>query len=286
MTEIKPLYIHVPGQACATPCAYCMTRHYMLRPTSCLDEHSPHYTICKQDYYKRMAFARGDAGCNAIFIVGNCEPQKNRAFLERIAVVNNMLARPFRIIELTTTGRSLTRDYLYFLRSVVGVTTIDLNVASFNDALNQELAGMSKENKVELLPLTKTIKDLTFNLHLHIYLSKYFDIYKENPEQFFKDCEGKYGAQYLSCHGTPAPNEWLQSRKGDSQTKETLAKFVKEKGVFLTQFPSYADVYTYNNLIILMDPLNIKSSTVSDSLILQTDGRLYTKWDEKTSLVF
>ena len=45
-----------------------------------------------------MAFARDD-GCNAIFIVGDCEPQKNRAFLERITIINNMLPRPFRIVE-------------------------------------------------------------------------------------------------------------------------------------------------------------------------------------------
>lgn len=286
MISIKPLYIHVPGQACATPCAYCMTRSYMLRPSSCLDENSPRYVLCKQDFYKRMAFAR-DVGCNAIFIVGDCEPQKNRAFLERITIINNMLARPFRIIELTTTGRNLTKEYLYFLRSVIGVTTIDLNVAAFDDTLNQELAGMINEDaKVELVPLTHMIKDLTFNLHLHVYLSKYFERYREDPTQFFKDCEGKYCAQYLSIHNTPAPNDWLKSKAGSSTMQENVENYIKSRGTFLAEFPSYADVYALNNLIILMDPPNEKNATMLDGLILQTDGHLYSKWDEKTSLVF
>lgn len=286
MINIKPLYIHVPGQACATPCAYCMTRSYTLRPSSCLDENSPRYVLCKQDFYKRMAFARDD-GCNAIFIVGDCEPQKNRAFLERITIINNMLPRPFRIVELTTTGRNLTREYLYFLRSVIGVTTIDLNVAAFDDVMNQELAGMmSSETKVELLPLIHNIKDLTFNLHLHIFLSKYFEVYKDNPMQFFKDCEYKYNAQYISIHDTPAPNDWLKSRAGSLQMQENIKAYIKKHGAYKAEFPSYADVYTLNNLIILMDPPIERQATKREGLIIQTNGRLYTQWDEKTSLVF
>lgn len=88
MLTITPLYISVPGEKCKTDCAYCASRRYPLERYSCLDEGSAHYSLCRQGFHSRMAFARNDAKCNALFIVGGCAPQSNRGFLERIATIN------------------------------------------------------------------------------------------------------------------------------------------------------------------------------------------------------
>lgn len=287
MLNIQPLYVLVPGQACEVPCAYCLTRQYTINAHSCLDENSPHYTMCKQDFYKRMAFAR-DIGYNALFLVGDCDPQDNRAFLERIASINNMLARPYRIMELTTSGRNLNREYLYFLRTVVGITTIDLNIASFNDKQNQELGGMSGSNAIELKPLIRSINELRFNLHLHVYMSDYFDRYKDDPEQFFNDCRSTYKADYVSIHAIGPVNSWLQTRRAKRETIESLSEYIANAGTEIGAAIStpYEKVYALGDLIAIADCPNIKNTIPANSLVLQTTGRLYNQWRDRANLIF
>lgn len=196
--------------------------------------------------------------------------------------------KPYRIIELTTSGKGLNKEYLYFLRSVADITTIDLNVAAFDDARNQELAGMTEADKIELLKLTHNIHDLTFNLHLHIYLSDYFDIYQSDPKQFFEDCKNQYHAQYLSIHYAPPVNEWLAERQTNKETYKNLIHFIGEHGVSLDQSirAPNRDVYSWKDMIIILHQPNTIPTTPPNSLILRPDGHLYTQWDNKASLVF
>lgn len=285
--NIKPLYIAVPGHVCEAPCAYCLSRQYALYPGSCLDETSPHYTLCKQDFYNRMSFAR-DNGYNALFLIGDCKPQENRAFLERVAVVNSSLNRPYRIVELTTSGRGLNRDYLYFLRSVVGLTTIDLNIASFDDKQNQELAGMVEEDKASLGQLISYINGLRFNIHLHIFLSDYYDCYQDKPEQFFKDCKVTYGAHYISIHSIPPINNWLSTRRANPNVEKVLRDYVQKVGTPLDTVikTPYNEIYSMDGLIVIAGSENTKNIIPEHSLIIQPNGRLYSWAGKKFSLIF
>lgn len=286
MLNITPLYVIVPGKECELPCAHCLARKYKQETGSCLDETSSHYSICKQDFYNRMSFAR-DIGCNALFLIGDCEPQKNRVYLERIALVNNSLQRPYRILELTTSGRGLNKEYLYFLRSVVNITTIDLNIASFDDEQNQELAGMSEEDKIFLLPLTQLISDLRFNLHSHIFLSNYFDKYERKPEQFFRDCQTLYGADYLSIHSLPAVNGWLEDRRANPTILPELHEYVKARGKPMDSaiFMSYNKIYALDNMMVIVDTDPV-DKIPPQSLVLHPDGRLYSQWQNSADLIF
>lgn len=288
MLTITPLYISVPGEKCKTACAYCASRRYPLDQHSCLDEESPRYSLCHQSYISRMAFARDDAKCNALFIVGDCAPQNNRAFLERIAIINKQLHRPYRIIELTTSGKGLNKEYLYFLRSIADITTIDLNVAAFDDVYNQELAGMTEGDKVELSSLVKNIRDFTFNLHMHVYLSTHFDVYQSNPKQFFEDCKNKYGAQYLSIHYAPPADEWLVNKQTNKETYRILLDYIRKNGVSLenrVRTPN-KDVYSWKDMIVILHEPSTAPTTPPNSLILKPDGHLYKQWDNKSSLIF
>ena len=136
--NIQSLSVVVPSAKCINDCAFCVSKMHKEEYKNQLDSNKPFYDLYQKDYLKRLEFAR-DNGCNTVMLTGNSEPQQNRPFLEKFGLLNEQLDKPFRWIEIQTTGVLLDDGYLRFLRNHVGVSTISISLSSFDGEENAKI---------------------------------------------------------------------------------------------------------------------------------------------------
>jgi len=74
-----------------------------------------------------------------MIITGDIDPQQNRPFLTKLGEFMHAMEKPFRNIEMQTSGVMLDDSYLRFLRNHVGVTTVALSLDSFDDCINYNI---------------------------------------------------------------------------------------------------------------------------------------------------
>lgn len=130
--KIQSLSVVVPTNSCINNCKFCCAHMEKENYKNQMDENLPFYDLYQEDYLTRLEFAR-DNGCNTVMLTGNGEPQQNRAFLQKFGTLNSMLEKPFRNIEIQTTGVLLDENYLRFLRNHVRISTISLSISSLNN---------------------------------------------------------------------------------------------------------------------------------------------------------
>ncbi|PKK95784.1 MAG: radical SAM protein [Tenericutes bacterium HGW-Tenericutes-4] len=286
---IQSLSVVVPNKACMNACKFCVSRMRVDDYKNNLQENSEDYELYIEDYKKRLEFAR-DNGCNTVILTGISEPQQNKKFLSLFAKLNGELPSVFKRVEMQTTGTLLNLDYLKFLRQVVGITTIALSISSFKNEENIEIIGMRE--KLNLEELCKNIKDQGFNLRLSVNLSKVFDTY--TPEQFMKECENLKVDQltlrvlYESGESNLPQNKWIQENKIRDSFLEEFKAYIKTYGRPLELMEFGQMRYSLKNISLVIDD-DCMSLQVKDTLkylILREDCKLYTKWDDKGSLLF
>jgi hypothetical protein len=260
-----------------------------------MDENLPFFDLYQRDYIKRLEFAR-DNGCNTVMLTGNSEPQQNRGFLQAFGTMNNNLDKPFRWIEMQTTGVLLDESYLRFLRNHVGVSTISVSLSSFNNDINAEYNGTLPNLKVDLNKLCTLIKKYDFNLRLSINMTDYFD--RLSPVEILTYARKKLLADqvtfrvlYTSTEGGIAQTEqdrWIMEHGASPERLEAVKEYVVEKGRPLEILEFGAIKYSVMGMSTVIDD-DCMSTVPKDSLkyvILQPNCKLYSKWDDPASLIF
>ena len=289
----KSLFVVVPGETCINNCAYCPGRIAPIKGIPCLTEDSVHYSLCRSDYIRRMEFAR-DNGCNTLIITGKCEPQQSKTFLEKIGMINNELHKPFPIIEMQTTGTQLTKEYLFFLRANIQVTTIALSLAAFDDKTNNNILGMHEDNYINLASLCETIKQLGLNLRLSIHLTEYFDIYKNNPATLFDDAKKRFHADQLilrklNAVGTTPQAEWVRNHSASPQTLAEIKNYISQYGRYPMTIEFDRARYSLHGMSVVVDEHGLKEDDDGFNksyVILRSNGKLYSHWNDEGSLIF
>lgn len=269
-----------------------------------------------------MEFAR-DNGCNSMMITGECEPQINREFLKTIAQVNSSLQKPFRVIEMQTTGVKINDGMLRFLKNTVGIKTISVSISDlWNDDNNADICQMPKGHEVCVEELCHDIKKYDFNLRLSINMLDNFENYlmsydlellnkiKGIPVSEWKRSEkaimwtkiqqdifdkaARLGANqitfrgmYTSGQNTPQ-DKWLSEHKTVLDWVMILGEYVKEQGRPLEILEYGATRYSVHGISTVVDD-NCMATEAKPSLkylILRPDCKLYSDWADKGSLLF
>jgi hypothetical protein len=255
-----------------------------------MDVNLPFYDLYQADYIKRLEFAR-DNGCNTVMLTGNSEPQQNRNFLQMFGNLNNNLKTPFRWIELQTTGVMLDEPYLRFLRNHVGVSTISLSISSFDDFVNKEYIGAPSSLYVNIEKLCEMIKKYDFNLRLSINLTDSFDEY--TPKMFFDrakelgEDQVTFRVLYSSNLNTPQ-DKWIEEHTVRKGLIEEIKTHVLLNGIEMEKLEFGAIKYSVNEIGTIIDD-DCMSKEIKDAakyLILRENCKLYSKWDDKGSLIF
>ena len=286
---IQSLSVVVPTERCINDCKFCVAHMHDEKYPNQLDQNKPFYDLYQRDYIERLEFAR-DNGCNTVMLTGNGEPQQNRAFLEKFGTLNAGLERPFRWIEMQTTGTLLDDGYLRFLRNHVGVTTISLSLNSFNNNENAMTCRMKKP--VDIGWLCQEIKRYDFNLRLSINLTKAFRSY--TPEEIMEHARFALGADqitfrvlYTSGGDTPQ-DRWIEANGARSEFIQDIRQYIKEKGTPLGELEFGGIKYALFGMSTVLDDDCMAKTPKREYkyLILRPNCKLYSQWDDPASLIF
>lgn len=289
--KIQSLSIVVPNKKCVNNCKFCVSQMNCEDYKNMMNENLPFYDLYERDYIKRMEFAR-DNGCNTVMLTGNSEPQQNRGFLQRFGTMNNNLSKPFRKIEMQTTGVLLDTPYLRFLRNHVGVNTISLSLSSLDNEENQDYNNTSRNLMVNIMELCREIKKYDFNLRLSLNMTDFYN--DKSAKWIFDYCKNKLGADqvtfrvfYTSENNTPQDN-WIAKHAVNPSKIDEINKYIEDNGRKLEKSIYGYTKYSVDEMSTVLDT-DCMSSEVNESLrymILRENCKLYSKWDDKGSLIF
>lgn len=289
--KIQSLSVVVPNQKCINNCAFCVSKMHTEDYTNQKEGNDRFYDLYERDYVKRLEFAR-DNGCNTVVLTGNSEPQQNRGFLKIFGTLNNHLSKPFRKIDLQTTGVLLDDEYLRFLRNHVGVNTIALSMSDmFSDGNNAKINGTPEHLAVDIEHLCCEIKRYDFNLRLSLNLT---DVYNnKRAEEIFRRAKELKADQltfrelYSSGLGTPQ-DEWIEQHALSSHVLEEIKQFIRQNGRPLRIMEYGQTLYSVREMSVIVDDDCMSTALKEDIkyLILRPDCKLYSNWDDKGSLVF
>ncbi|WP_341876563.1 radical SAM protein [Defluviitalea saccharophila] len=289
--KIQSLSVCVPNKACVNKCKFCVARMRTEEYKNMMDENLPFYDLYEKDYIKRLEFAR-DNGCNTVMITGNSEPQQNRAFLQRFGTMNNNLSKPFRWIEMQTTGVGIDEPYLRFLRNHVGISTISVSISSFDDEMNRQYNGTSMNNKVCLVDFCKSIKKYDFNLRISINLTDSFNPY--DAQYILKYCKETLNADQITfrvlytSNNNTEQDQWIHEHKASDELIEDIKKYIRHHGRPLERLEFGNMKYSVDGMSTVLDDdcMNTEAKEELKYVILRPNCKLYSKWDDTASLIF
>ena len=306
--KIQSLSICVPAKRCINDCKFCCVKMCESEYKDQVTENLPFYDLYENDFIKRMEFAR-DNGCNTCMLTGDVEPQQNIPFLKAFGDMNRKLERPFRNIEIQTKGAFVDDEKLRFFRNHVGITTISISVSALdNNARNNELIGM-KDPNFNLEHLCSEIKRYDFNLRLSLNVTD--NLYGNGGftvDEIFKRChelgadQVTFRAMYTSGNNTPQ-DKWIEENtvydygrnragaaaEGSGNFFYELRTTIMEEGRYLDTLEYGSDRYSYEGISVVIDTDCMSKGVNKEAvkyLILRPNCKLYSKWDDKGSLIF
>ena len=293
--RIQSLSVCVPSGKCINDCKFCCVKMSESPYKDQVTGNLRFYDLYENDFLKRMEFAR-DNGCNTCMLTGDVEPQQNIPFLKIFGDMNRKLERPFRNIEIQTTGAFIDDEKLRFFRNHVGITTIAISVSCLNnDEKNKEIIGM-KDRDFNLKNLCSEIKRYDFNLRLSLNVTDNLILKKEpasrfTPKEVFSLCK-KLGADQVTFRGLYTSNnnteqdKWIDenTRKGTMPNFSgfffDLKRVIRENGTYLDTLEYGSDRYSYEGISVVVDEDCMSKGINKDAvkyLILRPNCKLYSK---------
>lgn len=279
------LSIAVPS-GCPNNCVFCVSRMY--KNASGCDIRRIDIKNAHQAYVQRMAFAR-DRGCETLLLTGDGEPLMKSRFIENIIGCNKCLPNPFQRIEIQTSGVQLSPNYLKKL-DLLGICTIALSLSAFNDEDNDRymrpnLTGTLYRNPTPYL--CNKIVELGFTLRLCLNLTDHFDDIKKVGRHVFDSCQ-ELGAHQLILRNLHHSDDDRPEYVCKKATRIKLQRFVRRHGVLLETLPSGKPRFSVEGISTVFDEdcMAERPDAPSRYLVLREDGKLYTRWNDKGSIVF
>lgn len=293
--QLRSLSIAVPtngrgknGKGCPNNCAFCVSALNEAVYPNLVEKDDLLY---EREYLNRLNFCI-ERNFEAMVITGTGEPLLNIPFLQRLAHWNKETLRPFKWIDLQTSGILLgNTKKLNFLRNSLGVTGISLSLSSiFSSEINCKVNGIQECLAFDIEDLCQKIKKTGFNLRLSLNLWCHYDNIAFS--KIFNQAK-KLGANqitfrmlYTSGNLDLPQNQWIQQNRFGS--KQALDSYIKEKGTALEPVSFGAMRYDVNGISTILDN-DCMSTAIQEEvryLVLRPDCRLYTKWNTPGSLLF
>lgn len=284
--NIQSLSIVVPTGKCWNHCKFCVSHMHhedygksIITNDNCLPE----------SYINRIKFVR-DEGCNSMVITGTAEPQQNLPFIYALLKANKNLPKPFYNISLQTTGSGLDENSISRLADL-GLTTLALSINSFDDKTNWDIADTPYSlRKLTLLELIWTAKKYNLNVRACFNLTAYFSMY--GPADFFnwaaehKVDQVTFRKIYKSGDGEEA--KWVENNEFSERQFTWIKNFVERGGIPIARLPYGFIQFSVNGISTVIDDNCMAKNVIDENkyAILRPNGHLYSRWDDKGSLIF
>jgi hypothetical protein len=299
--QIQSLSVVVPGR-CVNNCAFCVSQTHESPYDDVVSpifhqgrgEPTPEYVgWVEREYRDRLAFAR-DNGTNVAILTGATEPLARAKFVDWFAKINQSLDRPFRWVEVQSTGVFLVTkpfhrwDCLYR----ASVKTIALSVSDpFDDENNMRIIGVPTELQFKLEDVCG--QALLRHLNVRICVNMTDALRNVTPQQLF-DRVRELGAQQImlrrlyTSEGHTEKDEWVRQHALGTEEIEVYRRYIAENGKPLERLPFGAMRYSLGGLSTVLDE-DCMAQEVKESiryLILREDCHLYSRWEDEASRLF
>lgn len=292
--EVQSLSCVVPVKGrCLNNCPFCVSHINPLNNKFLAHcKESPFYW---DNYQKRMEFAR-DNDCNTLMITSTREFIQNLKFVRKILDTNSNLEKPFRCIEVQTSGVGLAKHFLLadsperdLLKDIdtFALSVVDL----FDSENNARIMNMSKKLAVDLDMLCHLIKNQNKNLRICINLINIYD--HVDIDLIFQRLR-ELGADQVTFRrlyhtdGYDDENDWIKRNEMNIDEFVNYQTFIKDRARELDRLPFGAMKYSYEGISIVVDDdcMSQIVKQVMKYLILRENAKLYSKWDDEGSLIF
>ena len=308
---IQSLSIVVPTKGCMNNCKFCVSRMRKDNYPNLIGDTTDKGDYFEIEYAKRLSFAR-DNGCNTVMLTGQGEPQQNMKFIDKFVYLNRRLDKPFRNIEMQTTGAGLTEEDVKQLRDF-GISTISLSIACLTDInVNADIIN-SGHNVIDIPRLCGWINQYNMNLRLSLNMTDMLFLSEGEPNNdpkissIFAFCK-KLGADQVTFRkmytsnlpvwldgGSTKQDEWIKAHslktgKNGATWFDALNSYVKCFGKYLDTLEYGNDRYSVDEMSVVIDEdcmaKDCEKKQALKYLILRPNCKLYSKWDDKGSLIF
>lgn len=294
--KIQSLSVVVPIKNCINKCKFCVSKTHDNKYPQLITIKNSYTDTEKEErnkfeFFKRLKFAR-DNNCNTVVLTGTGEPIQNINYLSFFAEANKKLPNPFLWIEIQTTGVMLNDTNIEFLKNKISVDTISLSISNiFDNSRNSEICGMHPLLQFDLQDLCEKIKRNNFNLRLSLNLTKDYDgidvdKIMSKAKQLNAD-QLTFRSLYYS-NSNNNVDEWIKKNKASEITVYRIKDFLTKNAKKLDILPFGHIKYGYDDMSVVLDN-DCMSEKIKDTykyLILRENCRLYSKWEEKSSLIY
>ena len=298
--NVQSMSICVPAIKCFNNCAYCCSKMHGGDYENMYGQIEEFHNYAKA-LRNALEFAR-DNGCNTVMLTGNNEPQQDVNFLKIFALVNQTISKPFRSIEMQTSGALVDEKMLRFFKETVGITTIAVSTSCINDKkMNLDMVRSCDKN-LDLNQLYHQIKDMGFNLRVCLNMNDHIvsldgASVEEKIDTIFNICTDVKADQitfrklWSSDETGAEEKKWIDENVTSVTDKlvDCMKTRVISDGTFLGKLEFGANQYDYKGFSIVVDEDSMAQDGTNAAikyLIFRPDGHLYSRWDTKASLIF
>ena len=250
-----------------------------------------------ENVIKRMKYAQSK-GCTTVMLTGSNEPQQNRRWLEGLYLAMKSLPEPFVNIEIQTTGALMDEDYIKFLKHI-GITTVALSVFSiFYDDVNRKIEESADKN-FSVSRFCDWVTNAGLNLRICINVTDHM-YYPLSPEddnfahKLLLKCRS-LGASQVTFRkmwynpGTPEAKWIIENTTHSDAFLDEVKDTVQKNGKLINYLPYGAARYDYLGFSIVIDCDSMakdETNTATKYYIIRENGKMYSSWDSKASIVF
>ena len=302
--KIQSLSIVVPTKGCINHCKFCVSRMHNEVYANRISD--PNDRKAEADYKKRLEFTR-DNNCNTVMLTGYGEPQQNMSFIRKFSQLNDQLPSPFKNIEIQTTGAGFTNDTIVELRDL-GITTISFSVSSLlQPDINMVVINEKKVNIPSIQDLIFRCHNNNINARLSLNLTGWLMAkiynpidsirfeYNPEPKDILTACYS-LGAdqvtfrQMYSDYSLSPQSKWVEEYALKKEWVKKLKKYIENYGTYLDTLETGQRRYSLQEMSVILDEDCMAKKEREDGalkyLVLRPDCKLYSRWDDKGSLIF
>ena len=285
--EVQSLSIVIPAK-CPNRCPFCVS--HMNKENKKFKRPAKKHMDCLR-ISKRMEFAR-DNDTNTLMITSTGEALENVYGIIDVLDINRKLSNPFRWIELQTSGVGLLEAIEDHGEWFEDISTISLSVVDIFDRHNNaDIMVMPNGREIDVEFVVKVLKAKGYNVRLSINLTDiYNDVYVINIFEKLVEMgvdQVTFRKLYKSGEETKQ-DKWIDENAADETTLKSIINYVKHNGNELERLPFGAMKYSVHGISTVVDDdcMAKEMKNVLKYMIIREDGKLYTKWDDKGSLIF
>ncbi len=279
------LSVAVPA-GCGNRCKFCIAK--MQR-----DAYRPAVLPNITAFARRMAYAK-EAGCTSMTLTGEGEPLMNLAHLLMIGELNKRLLKPFYHIQLQTSGMALLeQDTLAHLSNSVGITGIGLSLCHLNSDFNARYTQPKlPQYFVDVKATCAAIVQAGFSLRLCINMTDFFC--RTTCAESVLFTAKRWGASQVTfrelfrSETACEQNDWIARHAACPKEVEKVKEYIHNNGKPLPELGIGIKHYSIDGMSVVIDSdcMSMSRPDIPRTLVLREDARLYSRWDDKGSLIF